>query len=147
MPAGYQCETGYTLDGTACGERDFTVACLDDGLHDAAPRCVALSCGEAPPVKFATTNQKDIVRCGDSALPEFAKQVPETGATLSKLNFRQQANFKCNPATRTIHRSAARSSMARLHVRLKVSLCTLFSVSTTTTVKARSTSVQRMENG
>jgi hypothetical protein len=42
----YDCETGHTVDGTADGDRGFTVTCQVTGLFGEPQSCSPISCGE-----------------------------------------------------------------------------------------------------
>jgi len=53
-PVDYKCNTGYTLDGSADGEREFQLSCQADKSFQSPPECIAVLCGEVPAVQFST---------------------------------------------------------------------------------------------
>jgi len=52
-PVDYKCNEGYTLDGSADGEREFQLSCQADKSFQSPPECIAVLCGEVPNVAFA----------------------------------------------------------------------------------------------
>lgn len=49
----YRCDTGYTLDGNAAGQRDFTITCQSSGAFTTEPECLPVRCGVPPLVNFS----------------------------------------------------------------------------------------------
>jgi len=51
----YQCNEGYTQDGTATGKNNFEIECLASKEFTATKTCEAVKCGAVPSVEFGTS--------------------------------------------------------------------------------------------
>jgi hypothetical protein len=71
-PLTYTCANGFTLDASAAGAKEFSIACKSDKSFEEAPSCLPVTCGVSP--------QKANVAHGVGADHVFGQKAPYTCA-------------------------------------------------------------------
>jgi len=85
----YQCDKGFTVDGTPTGDTTFSSRCLEDGTFTQVQQCMPVSCGAAPAVAFATGSQ-DAHTTGQEVTYTCATGYTTTGEVAGKASFALQ---------------------------------------------------------